>query len=197
MFLLLLFSWTALALFGVLGSATFVLPGLYPPNLDARGVHWLRFNDAPPFLENHTYPGPQIEGIGVGTLSHSSERVTDYQFMLTALRTLEEFYYTHPYNNNSAIPLLNYTGLFPAPYIALNVSAIGRGREAGLPITFTNAALVVFLRWLAQSSVMFGQGTWSWVEFDCQFSWRRRRGNESTSDFVARGNFTVFPGEVV
>lgn len=47
---------------------------------------------------------------------------------------------------------------------------------------------------------MFGaghEGTWRWVEFDCQFSWRGMVVNGSSANFVARGNYTVFPGEVI
>ena len=71
----------------------------------------------------------------------------------------------------------------------INITAVGRGLEEGLPIAFTNRAMVQFIRNFAQSV----RSPWAWVEFECSYSWDEP-GKGRTRDLVAKGKFTPLTG---
>ena len=141
---------------------------------------------------------PQITGIAIGSTEWSEHLVPNRNFLITGLQILEDIYNTR---KNASELVMNYvytsSPLDLSPnFTALNISAVGRGREAGLPITFDNAALVLFIRFLGQvtprpSGPLFVGRAYSWYKFQCQFSWER--DGESESFVVAEGNFTALP----
>ena len=141
---------------------------------------------------------PNVNAFGTRILSHSSELTTDYWFLLTLL-SIEANIYDFYRNWSSTVD--NYVfkrANPPRPSLStpLNISAVGRGREPDIPITFNYGALVLMLRWLGQTS---GSGhskmvprTWKWVEFACVFRWKEHAGGNSSDYTVAVGNFTPY-----
>ena len=73
--------------------------------------------------------------------------------------------------------------------MGLNISAVGRELEEGLPITFTNSAMVLFVRWLAQ---VYGRRPFHWCRFRCHFIWSELGGGELKDWVVAEGSFGPF-----
>lgn len=165
----------------------------------ATTTHWYNLSTIP-----DTSPlrlSPAIVGIGVSVSEWSTQLVPDRNFRDTALFILEDIYNTRP----------NASEIVTAPYVytvdgrpffpiltALNISAVGRGREAGLPITFDNAALVMFTRFIG----LFAPGidgpgndrrAYAWCRFQCQLAWKREGEAVAHAWVVAEGNFTAFP----
>ena len=139
---------------------------------------------------------PNVTGFGTRILSHSSEVTTDYWFLLTLL-SIEANIYDFYRNWSSTVE--NYvvkraSPTRPPSSTPLNISAVGRGREPDIPVTFNYGALVLMLRWLGQTSGSrrpdMVPRTWKWVEFECVFWWREHAGGNSSVYTVAIGNFT-------
>lgn len=136
-------------------------------------------------------PGP-VGYFGITWTNRSREVVSDRDFLLTAVEVVEDIYNNH---GNASEVVTHYQG--PAVLMnpnALDISAVGRGREPGLSITFNNAAMVLFTRWLVQ---VFGSHRW--YEFYCEFGTVVE--GKPVSFVVARGKYTAlklgiakFPG---
>ncbi|KAL8748928.1 MAG: hypothetical protein Q9184_007018, partial [Pyrenodesmia sp. 2 TL-2023] len=76
---------------------------------------------------------PSITGISIGTTEWSAELVPDRNFLSTALQILEDIYKTRPDASEIVTTPYVYTSSpldFSPNFTALNVSAVGRGREA-------------------------------------------------------------------
>ncbi|KAL8685584.1 MAG: hypothetical protein Q9218_007670 [Villophora microphyllina] len=173
-------------------ASALLLSNVYAQQPDASGITWFNLTDPSLLLTQQPVsriPSPEISAFGISYDSHSSEHVTDYNFLITALQTMENIYDTSP---NFSQAITNYAWVTYDPTVSLNISAVGRGLEEGLPITFTNGAMVLFLRWLAQIS--HEQGTWRWVEFSCFFYWQQGPERQVQNFLVAEGNFTAFRG---
>ncbi|KAL9014048.1 MAG: hypothetical protein Q9173_001298 [Seirophora scorigena] len=130
--------------------------------------------------------GPEINGIGIGILESSAELVPDRKFLVTGLQVLEDIYSKHRNYDEVATNYVYTTGGhdFVPNFEALNISVVGRGREAGLPITFDNGVLALFVRFLGQwtprppGPAFNGQAN-RWCRIQCQFSWQQENGTES------------------
>lgn len=142
--------------------------------------------------------GPEIDAIAISILEWSAELVPDRNFLVTGLQVLEDIYSKHRKYNEVATNYVYTTGPddFVPNFEALNVSAVGRGREAGLPITFDNGALALFVRFLGQGTPRplgpaFDGQAYRWCRIRCEFSWQRENGSESYS--IAEGVFKALP----
>ncbi|KAI4130892.1 MAG: hypothetical protein LQ338_001489 [Usnochroma carphineum] len=127
----------------------------------------------------HGLAGPLgYSSFGINFIERSEELVSDRAFFVTALEVMEDIYYNNP--NRSEI-VTSYTGHYrpriPPP---LNISAVGRGLEPGIPTTFTNAAMVRFVRWLGQISRAH-----RWETFGCYIGWVEHV-SWSVSGFLSR-----------
>ncbi|KAL8935941.1 MAG: hypothetical protein Q9216_005184 [Gyalolechia sp. 2 TL-2023] len=129
---------------------------------------------------------PNITGIALSYEEHSEEFLPDQNYLVTGLYTLENIYHTH---RNVSEVVTNYVYDYTSePYnsTVLNISAVGRGREEGLPITFDYWWLVTFIRFFVEAS----RGvTYKWLTFGCYFLWLQESG-DSENFPVASGNFT-------
>ena len=137
--------------------------------------------------ELSTHLDPSIRGFGTTIKEHSKELVSDRSYIMSALILVEHIYDT---NSNYTEPVQNYELQHRVQYpwfAQFNISAVGRGKEEGLPITFNNGAMVLFIRWLAQTSDR--NRTYRWATFDCVFNWQQP-GGEQQRFVVAEGNFT-------
>ncbi|KAL8901983.1 MAG: hypothetical protein Q9207_004926 [Kuettlingeria erythrocarpa] len=144
---------------------------------------------------------PAIVGIGLSTSEWSSQLVPDRNFRDTALFILGDIYNTRPNASEMLTAPYVYT-IDQRPFIsnitAMNISAVGRGREAGLPITFDNAALVMFMQFLGlMAPGVDGPGSerraYAWCKFQCQFAWKQEGEQVAHAWVVAEGNFTALP----
>ena len=137
--------------------------------------------------ELSTHLDPTIRGFGTKIKEHSKELVSDRSYIMSALSLVEHIYDT---NSNYTELVKNYQRKphvqFPRA-ASFNISAVGRGQEEGIPVTFNNDAMVLFIRWLAQTSDR--NRTYRWATFDCVFNWRQPDG-ELQRFVVAEGNFT-------
>ncbi|KAL8652058.1 MAG: hypothetical protein Q9210_002908 [Variospora velana] len=105
-----------------------------------------------PATELSSRLSPEINGIGIGILEWSISLVPDRNFLVTTLHILNDIYDTRP-NSTEVAPNYTYKTSpddFTPNFTALNISAVGQGREVGLPITFDNGALALFVRFLGQ-----------------------------------------------
>ena len=137
--------------------------------------------------ELSTHLDPSIRGFGTTIKEHSTELVSDREYIMSAVILVENIYDT---NSNYTELVQNYERKqrVQLPWWAqFNISAVGRGKEEGLPITFNNGAMVLFIRWLAQTSNR--NRTYRWATFDCIFKWQQADG-EVQRFVVAEGNFT-------
>ncbi|KAL8918426.1 MAG: hypothetical protein Q9208_007331 [Pyrenodesmia sp. 3 TL-2023] len=142
---------------------------------------------------------PSITGISLGTIEWSPDTIPDRNLLVTTVLILEDIYNTRPNASEIVTTPYVYTSgpddLSPN-FTALNISAVGRGREAGLPITFDNAALVMCMSFLGQVTPrpreLGSDGrTYRWFRFQYGISWRWE--GEDRYDDVAEGNFTALP----
>ncbi|KAL9059081.1 MAG: hypothetical protein Q9206_001642 [Seirophora lacunosa] len=124
---------------------------------------------------------PGVWSFGISFLERSAEIITDRDFLVTALEVEENIYYEH---NNFSELVTNYTWDISS-YSPLVISAVERGREEGLPITFNYGALVRFVRWLGQVSKAH-----KWQRFRCYFGWVEE--GKPKEFLVGEGNFTAF-----
>ncbi|KAL8819076.1 MAG: hypothetical protein Q9223_002412 [Gallowayella weberi] len=107
-------------------------------------------------------PG-DISYFGITWTDRSKATVSDRDFLLTGVEVLEDIYYNR--GKNASDVVIHYQGptvLMNPP--ALNISAIGRGVEPDLQITFDTTAMVLFTRWLVQAFQPY-----KWYEFHCEY----------------------------
>ncbi|KAL8703286.1 MAG: hypothetical protein Q9201_003527 [Fulgogasparrea decipioides] len=133
---------------------------------------------------------PNITSLALAVPSHSEEKTSEYNFLLTVITTLQAIYDENP--NRSEL-VTRYIWPPPSPpssnAIAINISAVGRGREEGSPITFNYGALALCLRMIGECSSL--SAAYRWLEFEFQIGWSQREGEATTAYAVARGNFTA------
>lgn len=106
-----------------------------------------------------------VSSFGISFVERSEDLVSERDFLVTALQVLQHIYDTR--DNRSEIVTNWVWDLDPPSSTPLNISAVGRGLEEGLPITFTNSAMVLFVRWLGQISRAH-----KWEIFRCHYGWR-------------------------
>ncbi|KAL8680740.1 MAG: hypothetical protein Q9186_003087 [Xanthomendoza sp. 1 TL-2023] len=125
----------------------------------------------------------QITYFGITWTNRSKTSVSDRDFLLTGVEVLEDIYNNHA---NASEVVRHYQGptvLMNPP--GLNIAAVGRGVEPGLPITFNNAAMVLFTRWLVQAFPPY-----RWYEFNCEYG--VVVAGKPVSFVVAKGQYTAF-----
>lgn len=120
---------------------------------------------------------------GIAWGDHTQTRIKDHNFLVTALEIMENIYEEHSEYDEL---VSNYTwgadfGL-PPP---LNISAVDRGKEVGKPYTFSYGALVLFIRWLGQTTPPFQR-----IAFKCYFTWLPGPGQVPQEFEVAEGVYT-------
>lgn len=129
----------------------------------------------------------------------STELVPDRNFLVSTLQALYDIFDTRPNSSELATNYIYKTALdeFVPNFTVVNISAVGRAREVGLPITFDNGALALFMRFLGEMTPRpegpEGEGkAYKWVRFVCFFSWMRENGT-SEPVTVAEGRFEALP----
>lgn len=137
---------------------------------------WSQMSDTPPSAVNND-PFVNPGGFGVTVLSRSEEVVSYREFLIPALQVLERIYGDCP---DYSEVVDHYA--WPNEEKGLRVSAVGRGQEKGLPITFNNRAMAVCMRWMGQTLLPY-----KWTYFQFVFRWKEERY------IVAEGNFTIYP----
>ena len=79
----------------------------------------------------------------------------------------------------------NYTWSAGSPSESpLNITAIGNGAQKGTAISFTYQRVVLFLRWLGQTSLPYAE-----CAFQCYLFWFDPSSKESHADVVGEGVF--------
>ncbi|KAL9018872.1 MAG: hypothetical protein Q9185_003843 [Variospora sp. 1 TL-2023] len=161
-----------------------------------------RYRDPQPFArgtEPSSRISPEITGIALGYPETSIELVPDRNFLVSNLQVLHDIYDTRPNSSELATSYIYKTvpDAFVPNFTVVDISAVGRGREVGLPITFDNGALALFMRFVGEvtprPSGPEGEGkAYKWVRFICQFSWRMENGTDE-SFTVAEGRFEALP----
>ncbi|KAL8989178.1 MAG: hypothetical protein Q9177_001879 [Variospora cf. flavescens] len=149
--------------------------------------------------ESSSRISPEITGIAVGFPERSTELVPDRNLLVSTLLILHDIYDTRPNSSELATKYIYKTAPddFVPNFTVVNISAVGRGREVGLPITFDNGALALFMRFLGEvtprPSGPEGEGkAYKRVSFIFYFSWRTE--NETSESFpVAEGRFEALP----
>ncbi len=99
----------------------------------------------------HSLSPPGFSTWGINFIERSNVTVSDRFFLVSALWVLDDIYQNH--NNQSEI-VRNYKfGEFVPGYPPLlNISAVGRGLDAGSLFAFNNAAMVLFVGYLGEVS---------------------------------------------
>lgn len=130
------------------------------------------------------FPPHGIAYFGITPLNRSQD-LTSYRVFLVPLIEVVEAIYRN--RKNGSEPVTDYA--WPNADTGLRIRAIGRGKEEGLPITFTNDAMVVFTRWLGQIYKPY-----QWTHFQCNFGWLVDGMIRGFA--VAEGNYSSFPTRI-
>lgn len=119
---------------------------------------------------------------GIAWGEHTEEKIKDHNFLVTALEIMENIYEEHS-NYDELVSNYAWGSDFGTP--PLNISAVGRGKDVGKPYTFNNGAMVLFIRWLGQTTPPFRR-----ITFRCYFTWLPGPGQVPQEFEVAEGIYT-------
>ncbi|KAL9593151.1 MAG: hypothetical protein Q9219_007661, partial [cf. Caloplaca sp. 3 TL-2023] len=154
-------------------------------------IYWSSFADQKPTSAANGEANNKLlspwAGFGIGYLERSPVRTPDRNLYITALQVMENIYTTRHDDFSNVITNYAWTGLGISPS-PLNISATGRGLDAGTPFAFNGRALVLFVRWLGQ----IDKQPRAWEKFRCFFI-AEEQGILKEHE-VAVGNFTPFYG---